>query len=339
MRKNIIFIFITVLILCMACQNKNNHIERVDIKFETITDSLFSRLPGKLILCDPYLVWQSGFATDTFLYIVDIKEKKEIGKMGIIGRGDKEFTTPVLGQTFGNKILVYDDNIAKQAFYSIDSLLQGKEPFTRLPEMPVSGCTQLIQMDDSTFVTLQPDQKQPFQIIKNNKSYSSFGEQPIKEDIYNGYDIFQGALVFDPYNQTLLYSARRFPYLALYEKEEDSFKLKWEKKFPVRYSVKDRKLTLDKENKSGLSTIIMVKDYIVTLEKDEQTAPIVKKPTSGIRDLSQLPYTMFLYDYDFNLKKIINLNMPLLRITGNSLSNTVYLIGLDGSYSIVKCEV
>lgn len=259
--------------------------------------------------------------------------------MGIIGRGDQEFTMPTLGQTTGKNILVYDDNIGKQALYSIDSLLQGKEPFIRLPEMPINGCTQLIQIDDSTFISLQPDQKKPFQIIRNNKSHSSFGELPIKEDIHNGFDIFQGALIFDPYNQNLLYSASHFPYLALYEKEGDSFYLKWEKKFPVNYSIKNKKLTLNRENKNGLSSLIMAKDYIITLERDEQTAPVVNKPTPGIRDLSQLPYTMFLYDYDFNLKKIINLNIPLLRITGNSLSNTVYLIGLDGSYSILKCEV
>lgn len=338
--RNISIVFIVATVLCTACQDKKEHIERVNIKAEIITDSLFSRLPGKLLLYNPdYLVWQSSFSTDTFLYVVDIKEKKEIGKMGIIGRGDKEFMTPVLGQATGKNILVYDDNIAKQVLYSIDSLLQGKDPFVQLPKMPVDGCTQLIQTDDSTFITLQPDQKKPFQIIRNNKSYSFFGELPIKEDIYNGYDIFQGTLIFDPYNQNLLYSARRFPYLALYEKEGDSFHLKWEKKFPVNYSVKNKKMALAQENKSGLPSIILTKDYIITLEKDEHTAPIVKKPTPGIRDLSQLPYTMFLYDYDFNLKKIINLNIPLLRIAGNSLSNTVYLIGLDGSYSILKCEV
>lgn len=339
MIKDTITIFIIAATLCLSCQDKTNQVERLNIKPEVITDSLFSRLPGKLIVCEPYLVWQSGFSTDTFLYVVDIKEKKEIGKMGIIGRGEKEFITPVLGQTIGKNILVYDDNVAKQALYSIDSLLQGKESFIRLPEMPVNGCTQLVQIDDSTFISLQPDQKKPFQMIRNNKSYSFFGELPIKEEIHNGYNVFQGTLIFDPYSQNLLFSARRFPYVALYQKEGDSFKLKWEKKFPVRYSVKNQNLLLDKENKNGLSSVIMVKDYIITLERDEQTAPVVKKPTSGVRDLSQLPYTLFLYDYDFNLKKIINLNMPLLRIAGNSLSNTVYLIGLDESYSIMKCEV
>lgn len=337
--RNITIIFIIAIIICSSCHDKKNTVERLDIKAEIITDSLFSRLPGKLILCKPYLVWQSGFSTDTFLYVIDIEKKEEIGKMGVIGRGDKEFTTPVLGQTIGKNILVYDDNIVKQAFYSIDSLLQSKEPFIRLPEMPINGCTQLVQINDSTFISLQPDQKYPFQIIRNYKSFSFFGKLPIKEDINNGYNVFQGTLIYDPYSKNLLFSASRFPYIALYKKEGDSFMLKWEKKFPVGYSVKDKKLILNQENKSGLSSIIMTKDYIITLEKDEQTAPIIKKPTSGVRDLSQLPYTMFLYDYDFNLKKIINLNMPLLRITGNSLSNTVYLIGLDGSYSIAKCNV
>ena len=38
------------------------------------------------------------------------------------------------------------------------------------------------------------------------------------------------------------------------------------------------------------------------------------KQTGGIRDLSKVPNTIFVYDYNFNLKKIINMSMPILRI-------------------------
>ena len=53
------------------------------------------------------------------------------------------------------------------------------------------------------------------------------------------------------------------------------------------------------------------------------------KQTGGIRDLSKVPNTIFVYDYNFNLKKIINMSMPILRIAAKGDSNTLYAIGID----------
>ena len=45
-------------------------------------------------------------------------QKKEIGTMGLIGRGPKEFITPLSISSIGNKIFTYDLNQNKQAYYS-----------------------------------------------------------------------------------------------------------------------------------------------------------------------------------------------------------------------------
>ncbi|MFQ7087864.1 MAG: hypothetical protein ACLRTD_26045 [Bacteroides sp.] len=52
----------------------------------------------------------------------------------------------------------------------------------------------------------------------------------------------------------------------------------------------------------------MTKDYIVTLERDREVDPLDER-TVG-RNASK-PRTVFVYDYDGKLLKIVNLGMPV----------------------------
>lgn len=327
------------LLTFIACKSGSTEIERLTLSpSSTIQDSLFTQLPGSLILCNNYLVWEDPFNPNYFLHVVDINAKKEIGTMGLIGRGPKEFITPLSISSIGNKIFTYDLNQNKQAYYSIDSMLANKDPFILLPPLPIEDCLDIVQIAEGEFISTHPQNEQLFQWIHQDSTVSFFGKSPIKEKLKDYYNSRQGTLFYNPYNQKLIYSARLFPYIALYEKEGNNFQLKWEKVSSKNfYEIKNGNIHFIEEAQVPHG-IILTKDYIITLEKEENTSTPTKR-TAGIRDLSQVPNTIFVYDYDFNLKKIIDMGMPILRIETKGNSNTIYAVGIDLDFCIVTYEI
>ncbi|MEI3419736.1 MAG: BF3164 family lipoprotein [Butyricimonas faecihominis] len=327
------------LLTFIACKSGSTEIERLTLSpSSTILDSLFTQLPSSLILCNNYLVWEDPFNPNYFLHVVDINAKKEIGTMGLIGRGPKEFITPLSISSIGNKIFTYDLNQNKQAYYSIDSMLANKDPFILLPPLPIEDCLDIVQIAEGEFISTHPQNEQLFQWIHQDSTVSFFGKSPIKEKLKDYYNSRQGTLFYNPYNQKLIYSASLFPYIALYEKEGNNFQLKWEKVSSKNfYEIKNGNIHFIEEAQVP-HEIILTKDYIITLEKEENT-PTPTKRTAGIRDLSQVPNTIFVYDYDFNLKKIIDMGMPILRIETKGNSNTIYAVGIDLDFCIVTYEI
>ena len=338
--KYYIFLWLYCILTFSACNNNSSKVEHLSLTPSSIIqDSLFTQMPGALILCgDHYLVWEDPFNPEKFLHIIDINTRREIKAIGEIGRGPKEFITPVPIKSIGNKIFTYDLNQTKQAYYSIDSLLVTKDPFILLPPLPIEDCLDIVQIAEGEFISTHPQNEQLFQWIHQDSTVSFFGKSPIKEKLKDYYNSRQGTLSYNPYNQKLIYSASLFPYIALYEKEGNNFQLKWEKISSKNfYEIKNGDIHFVEEALVP-HEIILTKDYIITLQKEEN-APTSTKRTTGIRDFSQVPNTIFVYDYDFNLKKIIDMGMPILRIETKGNSNTIYAVGIDLDFCIVTYEI
>ena len=225
------FLWLYCILTFSACKNNSSKVEHLSLTPSSIIqDSLFTQMPGALILCgDHYLVWEDPFNPEKFLHIIDINTRREIKAIGEIGRGPKEFITPVPIKSIGNKIFTYDLNQTKQAYYSIDSLLVMKDPFILLPPLPIEDCLDIVQIAEGEFISTHPQNEQLFQWIHQDSTVSFFGKSPIKEKLKDYYNSRQGTLSYNPYNQKLIYSASLFPYIALYEKEGNNFQLKWEK--------------------------------------------------------------------------------------------------------------
>ena len=84
------FLYLLCLLTLTACKSGTTKIERLILSpSSSIQDSLFTQIPGSLILCNNYLVWEDPFNPNYFLHVIDINAKKEIGTMGLIGRGPK----------------------------------------------------------------------------------------------------------------------------------------------------------------------------------------------------------------------------------------------------------
>ncbi len=335
-----LLIFILIFLSVNSCKTKQSQVERISLFPTILNDSLFTMLPGGNVICKDYFVWQDGFAIDTFMHVVSLRSGEEAGKMGKIGRGAEEFVSPFLIGSIGNNVLVMDDNLSKMAQYAVDSLLSGKNPFhDRLP-LPVKQPLYVSLMDSVTFVCLQASCSHPFQIIRNDKIVDQFGKLPLLDSISNPYDIFQGSIIYHQSKDVILYSTNRFPYIALYKRNTDgSFELKKENIYPFHYSIKNNKVKLSPENQDDFRGPTFTKDYIIFRKQDEQYPLPKQERTPGIRDLSKVPHTIYIFDYDLNLIKIADLNMAILNIKSTPESNTLYLIALKDSYCIAKCDI
>lgn len=83
-----------------------------------------------------------------------------------------------------------------------------------------------------------------------------------------------------------------------------------------------------------IGEVTATKDYFVAARHRE-----FKNDIDITTGWTKRPQTLYLYDYDLNLKKIVDIGMPIVRITGNENTNTVYAIVINPEFSIVKIEL
>lgn len=331
--KQFILFLIFGNILLTSCSSHSD-IERVSIDPTPVYNNIESRMPGKLVVQNQYAIWSDPLNSDNQFHIVDLYVNKEIGKFGNIGNGPEEFVTPDFFVSSNNEIIVYDMNNDKMSVYSIDSINRGKKALVSFYKQKTKGFTRIIETESKQLIYFNPNNKKPFQTEKGD----IFGEYPFneKEEVQNNYNILQGNIAYNPDRKLFVYSTISFPYMAIYKKNKDKFDLIREYKEDISYSISEGKLILNKK-KMGMMEITLTKDFIVALQRDyryDQT-----DETKVGRDFNKLPHTLFVYDYKSNLKKIIDLKLPILRIASDSKNNMVYAITLNPDFMLVKFEL
>lgn len=330
--KNILFLFSINIIILTACSPKGVEVERVSMRPTIIYDSIETRMPGKLLLCGQYIIWTDPLSGDSQAHIVSLNTNNEIGKIVNIGNGPEEFITPFFTSSSHNKLVVCDMNRDKTVYFSLDSIKQKKNPLTSISSLKTEGATRIVEIENNSFITLNTNTQYPF--LLNNDKY--FGKHPFVEKINNNNNVSQGNIAYNPNNGYFIYSTILFPYMAAYQKKENSFELVWEKRGDIDYTITENKVNLNK-NKTGAPELTLTKDYIVTLQRDYLNDPTDE--TKVGRDFTKTPQTLFLYDYDSNLRKIIHLKLPILRVTSHPENNTIYAIVLDSEFVLIKCEL
>ena len=84
--------------------------------------------------------------------------------------------------------------------------------------------------------------------------------------------------------------------------------------------------------------LALTRNYIVTLDRDVEVEG--EKPESKLlRDFSTLPHSLYVYDYDLNLLKIINTEYCILRICGDTRTDEIYAIVVDPEFSLMKINI
>ena len=342
MEKIKLILFLTLLCSCNTSEKKITRVERISKEAEIITDSIHASLPGSLIVFNDYVVWVDAFASDKFLHVVDIQTRKEVGRMGDVGQGSKEFVHPIISKSCDNCVLVSDFGTKHQAYFSIERFLAGEDYYIPVPnsvKINPKDNFRLIEFERGQFITLQPHSEKLLEHW-NRPYFYSFGKFPIPESLRKDdrLNYFQGSIAFNPDLKKLIYTSYRFPYMAIYTKSGKSFKLQTEVKGKFDYSVSSGgELKLSRAFKSGPKELTLTLDYIVTVDRDPSIDQTDDREVG--RDSMKLPYTIFIYDYEGNLLKIANLGFPILRIAADTKNNTLYAIVVMDDYVLVKYEL
>ena len=119
--------YLGLLLLPLFSCSEKMEVERVEAKYELLSEDVFTRMPGNLLLADSYLVWIDPFTTDYFVHVHQVSDGKKVGVMGKQGQGPNEFITPIVSQlSYNRNIHTVDANGKTRGYLSIDSLLAGK---------------------------------------------------------------------------------------------------------------------------------------------------------------------------------------------------------------------
>lgn len=318
-------VFSILFLIFFSCSHEKNIKKRIDANPSLIYDSIESRMPGNLLITNDYLLWTDPLSADNYLHIIDLKTNREICSMIDIGEGPNEYIQPNIAYADDNKIIIHD--IKKAVYLSLDSVAIGNKTTEILNINDIQEVDRCIEIDYNKILTLNTHKEKPFQI--NNYE---FGEYPFK-DVHNNYDVSQGNIAYKKDSGYLVYATMSYPYIALYKNNNNEFELLWDKRGEMDYEIIKNNVILDKK-RGGISEIALTKDYIVTLERDRE---VDKTDVSTVgRDFNKLAQTLFVYNYNSELIKIVNFNLPILRIAGNPKKNIIYAIIVDDDFKIVK---
>lgn len=329
-----VFFFIIITASCSESNNKYKNIERNFLEPEIINDALLTKFPGNLLVNDKYAVLENPFSNDFFMQIYDINTGEMLGDAGKIGRGPLEFTTARIQFIHQDSVFVFDLNRENHAgFIPIKPIIKDNHEFKPLPNLINQDISNVCLIEKDKYIYFNPNFKTPFTLVENGIEKDSFGNTPIKKDIINRYNVFQGSIAYNPENKLLIYTTVFFKYMAIYKKANNIFELKNEIIDTKPGEIVGEKLIVDKKRK-GISALALTKDYIVCHQRD-YTSDDIDETTVG-RDFTKIPKTVFLYDYNGELIKIVNLKYPIIRIAANIYSNNLYAVILNDEFQIVK---
>lgn len=331
--KHYCYLF-AALVLCGCASEKKQPVEYVSATHEVLNDDIMTTMPGTIRVAGDFLVWEDPFARDYFVHVHEKSTGKAVGVMGKVGEGPREFITgEVIGACIDNRLFAIDVNGKTKGFLSIDSLAQGKDAFVELAEEEKASRPRLPEYAKEVYIGRTEDgDEHYFEAVLHGKKVE-FGKYPIpevKEHVSN-------RMAYNQSRGVLASSSSRFPYLALYKNDGKTFSLAWENKSDgSEYEIQDDKIIFDRKV-GGIFGLCMSKDYIIALQRD-RTKDAMDESTVG-RDVSKCPHHVFLYDYDGNLVKIVDLGIPVMRIAAEEKDNTLYAIGANPEYVLVKYEL
>ena len=335
MKKILYIIFIITFVT--SCINKSKPVATVDVEFEIINNDIFTHFPGGLYFMDKHIAWLDPFSNDYFIHVLDAKSGVELGVMGKQGQGPKEFVSPMTNDiTFNNQIFAVDVNGKNSGYLSIDSFLAGNEPFI-FPsgeDFSIRNAGYSTRLDNDLYIGNNEDESDktyPY-ISYSSGVKSSFGNYPIKEKQYRPGTSY----AYNPDSKTLVIACIFMKHISAYKLKGNNFELLWEIRTNHDYYEREGEIVLDRK-RMGARGLCLTKDYIVTMERDYETDD-TDESTVG-RDVDKLAKTLFVYDYNGNLLKILKCKVSFGRIAGNKNTNDVYAIVPNPDFMLVKISI
>lgn len=333
--KLIFNIYITFfLYIFISCNQHPREVERINVTPEIITDELYISRNCELI------------KTADLFYIVDVRESDGFIKiynpdgsfntnLGKIGNGPDEFTTPYATPYMTNDVFVW--NKWGRFNSAISQNADTGKILIPTPHHFINENIASLQTDlEGNFITYNPTKKDGIISLysKDGKEITSAGKLPYPQTITNKQESFSGNIIYNPYNKKLVLALNTIPYSAVYQIKGDKIVLLKEQEIgETEYQIIDNNMNIPYPGKNCLVGFCLTKDYIISIMNDPDYKGNDSSQTSPKRN------TVGVYDYNLNLVKIVNLNMPRTRLAAQGNNNSFYAIVLNPDYSLAKVEL
>ena len=337
MKNNVLSFLIAVLFF--SCSGKNVEVQRIsNLEYVVVSDSIYTRMPGTILYQDGIVFWEDPISFDNIIHAVDVKNRTELLAFGNRGEGPNDFTETIMSLDSEGGIIVNDLNKPLE-IHSQVNIDKKSVSFSSYKYDCDNKATRLLYLDKGKVLYHYPEAEKMFQVKENTSEYS-FGERPIKEKMNNAYDIFQGQIAYNPQRRLLVYSNLIFPYLSIYKRlDSEGWSQIGEWKENLDYTISEGKLNFAPDSKKGAMELALTNDYIVLLQRDTEMEENISNKDMRGRNMASLPRSLFVYDYDLNLKKIVNMPFPMLRLCGDVETNTVYAMSVNPEFELIKLEL
>jgi hypothetical protein len=315
----------------LSCSPSTKEVERVPVKGTMLSEGLYTKFPGTLLVADGYIIMHDPFTDDGQIKLYDRNNGDMAVQTGHAGKGPEEFVTGNLHNVLNGRLFVSDMNDAKKALAVVDSIPYQKQPF-KFSKWNEDGMNTAQMIAPGEYLINDFYAKQPFRVINEagENIQAPFGKWLIE----GAYSDQQGPLRYLPGKNVFVYAMTDNPYIAMYRRSNKGFELAWENQFGgIGYTLTDDRIKWSDDQEIGINGVAFLKDYIACLRREA-----LVKDHAG-RDMAKLPRALYLFDYSGQLVKICELEHPTLRIAADGKSNTLYAINVPDEFCIVKYEL
>lgn len=334
-KENLLAVVLNVIIafaFCTSCSQKSMKTERVQVSPKVLTDSLFIKNAASFICIGDYLVLQDPRQGSNFIKIYDTKGHL-VSEVGQIGNGPEEFILPECIPFGKNKFLTWNRyGTFQTAVSSPDN--QFRPEFKNFHVF--NGKNQSIQLcENGNFIAYDPTKDQVITLYSpDGKEIASAGKLPFPSNIADREHFYSGKIVYNPENQTLLLYLEVLPYAATFKVTSSNISLLNERTFGnPEYTINGDQMQVKEGGKDCLVGCCLTEDFIISIMNDPDYTGNDNSQSSPKR------HTVGVFDYDFNLVKIVNLGMPRYNLAASGEDNTFYAIVQNPENSIVEIEL
>lgn len=334
-KENLLAVVLNVIIafaFCISCNQKSVKTERVQVSPKVLTDSLFIKNAASFICIGDYLVLQDPRQGSNFIKIYDTKGHL-VSEVGQIGNGPEEFILPECIPFGKNKFLTWNRyGTFQTAVSSPDN--QFRPEFKNFHVF--NGKNQSIQLcENGNFIAYDPTKDQVITLYSpDGKEIASAGKLPFPANIADREHFYSGKIVYNPENQTLLLYLEVLPYAATFKVTSSNISLLNERTFGnPEYTINGDQMQVKEGGKDCLVGCCLTEDFIISIMNDPDYTGNDNSQSSPKR------HTVGVFDYDFNLVKIVNLGMPRYNLAASGEDNTFYAIVQNPENSIVEIEL
>ena len=175
-----------------------------------------------------------------------------------------------------------------------------------------NGKNQSIQLcENGNFIAYDPTKDQVITLYSpDGKEIASAGKLPFPSNIADREHFYSGKIVYNLENQTLLLYLEVLPYAATFKVTSSNISLLNERTFGnPEYTINGDQMQVKEGGKDCLVGCCLTEDFIISVMNDPDYTGNDNSQSSPKR------HTVGVFDYDFNLVKIVNL--------GDSIGETV----------------